>query len=330
MLELTEKEIIEKWDPKDTIKVSICCITYNQEMYIKRALDSFLTQNTSFPFEIIIGDDASSDNTSKILDEYAKNYPKLITVISSPKNIGANANLLQVFNAAQGDYIALCEGDDFWCSEDKISIQYNTMLMDKNISFSFHSAYINKTLSPIKYTKNKSYFTVEDIIKNSQDQFCPTASYMFKRNVVKVLPPWFKNASIGDYYIEIYSLTLGVGLYIDKPMCVYQQMAVNSWSASISNNLEKLIKSRSSIIEHDYLTKKDFPLLKSLIDDRICRTYYIIAKECLLKKEYAKFDFYLNKLKNKRIPSDIKNNTKLFLFFRKKTKKINKFNKNKN
>ncbi|MEX6137041.1 hypothetical protein [Providencia hangzhouensis] len=107
---------------------------------------------------------------------------------------------------------ALCEGDDFWCSEDKISIQYNTMLMDKNISFSFHSAYINKTLSPIKYTKNKSYFTVEDIIKIVRTIFVQLLHICLNVNVVKVLPPWFKNASIGDYYIEIYSLTLGVGL----------------------------------------------------------------------------------------------------------------------
>lgn len=186
MLELTEKEIIEKWDPKDTIKVSICSITYNQEMYIKRALDSFLTQNTSFPFEIIIGDDASSDNTSKILDEYAKNYPKLITVISSPKNIGANANLLQVFNAAQGDYIALCEGDDYWSSENKIDIQYNEMIKNKEVSFSFHSAYINNLQSPIKYKKEKKFFTVDDVLLNHYDQFAPTASYMFKRDIIKI------------------------------------------------------------------------------------------------------------------------------------------------
>ncbi|EPC2529538.1 glycosyltransferase [Providencia stuartii] len=317
MLELTEKEIIEKWDPKDTIKVSICCITYNQEMYIKRALDSFLTQNTSFPFEIIIGDDASSDNTSKILDEYAKNYPKLITVISSPKNIGANANLLQVFNAAQGDYIALCEGDDYWSSENKIDIQYNEMIKNKEVSFSFHSAYINNLQSPIKYKKEKNFFTVDDVLLNHYDQFAPTASYMFKRDIVKILPSWFKNASIGDYYIEIYALNIGLGLYIDKPMSVYQQMAINSWSTTTNKNIDKFIVTRLNMIKYDELTKNDFPLLYNMIDERITRNYYIISRQCLIMKKYNLFNKYLREIKNRRMPRDIRYSYILFYILRK-------------
>ncbi|HGM9781660.1 TPA: glycosyltransferase [Proteus mirabilis] len=317
MLELTEKEIIEKWDPKDTIKVSICSITYNQEMYIKRALDSFLTQNTSFPFEIIIGDDASSDNTSKILDEYAKNYPKLITVISSPKNIGANANLLQVFNAAQGDYIALCEGDDYWSSENKIDIQYNEMIKNKEVSFSFHSAYINNLQSPIKYKKEKKFFTVDDVLLNHYDQFAPTASYMFKRDIIKILPSWFKNASIGDYYIEIYALNIGLGLYIDKPMSVYQQMAINSWSTTTNKNIDKFIVTRLNMIKYDELTKNDFPLLYNMIDERITRNYYIISRQCLIMKKYNLFNKYLREIKNRRMPRDIKYSYILFYILRK-------------
>ncbi|ELZ5940614.1 glycosyltransferase [Providencia stuartii] len=314
---LTEKEIIEKWDPKDTIKVSICCITYNQEVYIKRALDSFLTQSTSFPFEIIIGDDASTDNTSKILNEYKNNFPNIIKIITSKENIGANANLLQVFNNAQGEYIAICEGDDYWCCENKLSIQYNEMVKDSRVSFSFHSAYINNTSSIVKYRKKKTFFTADDVIRNDYDQFSPTASYMFKRNVVKVLPTWFKNASIGDYYIEIYSMSIGIGLYIDKPMSVYQQMAINSWSVSTNKNIDKFIITRLNMIKHDELTKNDFPLLSDIIDRRITRMYYILSRQCLIMKRYDSFNEYLAKIKNKDIPKDIQRNYILFNYLKK-------------
>ncbi|MEY0243897.1 glycosyltransferase [Morganella morganii] len=317
MLELTEKEIIAKWDPKDTIKVSICCITYNQEMYIKRALDSFLTQNTSFPFEIIIGDDASIDNTSKILNEYKNKFPNIIKIITSKENIGANANLLQVFNNAQGEYIAICEGDDYWCCKNKLSIQYNEMIKDSRVSFSFHSSYINNTSSIVKYRKKKNFFTADDVIRNDYDQFSPTASYMLKRNVVKVLPTWFKNASVGDYYIEIYSMSIGIGLYIDKPMSVYQQMAINSWSVSTSKNIDKFIITRLNMIKHDELTKNDFPLLSDIIDIRITRNYYIISKQCLIMKKYNLFNKYLREIKNRRMPKDIRYSYILFYILRK-------------
>lgn len=316
-MELTEKDIISKWDSKEKIKVSVCCITYNQEMYIERAINSFLIQKTNFPFEIIIGNDASTDNTSKILEKYKKKFPSIIKIITTSKNIGANKNLIQVFEEAQGDYIAICEGDDYWSSENKIDIQYNEMIKNKEVSFSFHSAYINNLQSTIKYKKEKKFFTVDDVLLNHYDQFAPTASYMFKRDIVKILPSWFKNASIGDYYIEIYALNIGLGLYIDKPMSVYQHMAINSWSTTTNKNIDKFIVTRLNMIKYDELTKNDFPLLYNMIDERITRNYYIISRQCLIMKKYNLFNKYLREIKNRRIPRDIRYSYILFSIFRK-------------
>lgn len=103
----------------ESIKVSVCCITYNQEKYICKALDSFVSQKTNFKFEILVHDDASTDSTSAIIKEYEEKYPELVKGIYEEENQylkGAKVSFL-LYPYAKGDFIALCEGDDFWCDE---------------------------------------------------------------------------------------------------------------------------------------------------------------------------------------------------------------------
>ena len=92
-------------------KVSVVSITYNPEAYIRDALDGFLAQQTDFPFEVIIADDASTDRTPAILREYAERHPAVIRPILRPENVGITANLTVALTAARGQYLALCEGD---------------------------------------------------------------------------------------------------------------------------------------------------------------------------------------------------------------------------
>src|SRR6056297_2037532 len=106
--------------------VSICCITYNHEKYIADALDSFLMQKTNFPFEIIIHDDASTDATPKIIDRYAKQYPKIIKPIYQSENqFSKGRKPLRdfVLPLIRGKYMATCEGDDFWIDDKKLEKQ---------------------------------------------------------------------------------------------------------------------------------------------------------------------------------------------------------------
>lgn len=100
----------------DKLMVSICCITYNHEKYISEALESFLMQKTSFKYEILIHDDASTDNTAKIIREYEKKFPEIIKPIYQIENQyskGNKINLVYNFPRAKGKYIAICEGDDY-------------------------------------------------------------------------------------------------------------------------------------------------------------------------------------------------------------------------
>ncbi len=125
--------------------ISVLVITYNHENFIKDCLESILSQKVDASMEILIGDDASTDNTPQILLNYYKKYPNIIKLILRRKNIGAAANIVDLLKKAKGDYIAFCEGDDFWISTDKLSMQlkffqkssyvgvvHNVLLVDEN------------------------------------------------------------------------------------------------------------------------------------------------------------------------------------------------------
>ena len=124
MINITEKEIMKNWkgDTNNPV-VSVCCITYNHEKYINEAIDSFLMQETDFPFEIVIGEDCSTDNTRKIVEKYKEMYPNIIKLIISDNNVGMQANGQRTMDACKGEYIAACEGDDYWMDAEKLQIQ---------------------------------------------------------------------------------------------------------------------------------------------------------------------------------------------------------------
>lgn len=118
--------------------VSICCITYNHEPFIANAIEGFLMQKTVYPYEIIIGDDYSTDKTREIIESYAKHHPELIKIITSDRNVGVIANENRVLTEAKGKYIAFCEGDDFWTNASKLQKQVEFLEKHPEFSVSFH------------------------------------------------------------------------------------------------------------------------------------------------------------------------------------------------
>jgi len=120
-----EKKILDQWEKYYKPLVSINCITYNHEKYIKDALDGFLIQKTDFPFEILVHDDASTDGTADIIREYEKQYPNIIKPIYQSVNQHSQGQKCSLFNfeRAQGEYFAYCEGDDYWTDSFKLQKQ---------------------------------------------------------------------------------------------------------------------------------------------------------------------------------------------------------------
>lgn len=125
--------------------VSICCITFKHEKYIRECLDGFIMQKTTFPFEVIVHDDASPDKTADIIREYEAKYPDIIKPIYQTENQHSKkikSLWKHVFPRVRGKYIAICEGDDFWTSPDKLQKQYDFMEANPDYSLCMHGRYI--------------------------------------------------------------------------------------------------------------------------------------------------------------------------------------------
>lgn len=233
------------------MKVSICCITYNHEKFIEATVDSFLMQETAFDYEIIISDDNSKDNTPKILSGYKIKYPGKIKIMLNGPNIGMIPNFVQALNNCSGEYIAICDGDDYWTDKSKLQEQVNFLDAHKDHVISSHSTMVlNKDkqyLYPpnVPYVKKKLHntFTVSDYIQNF---FCHSSSIVFRRNILKPFPDWYKNVFSGDGFLVLLLALEGKIHYLNKSLSVYRY---NNYSISnyvslieINKNFEKHLK----------------------------------------------------------------------------------------
>ena len=120
------------------VKVSVHMITYNHERFIAQAIEGVLMQQTDFAVELVIGEDCSTDGTRAIVRRYGERYPERIRLLLQERNLGARANALATLNACRGQYIALCEGDDYWTDPTKLQKQVDFLESHPECSLCFH------------------------------------------------------------------------------------------------------------------------------------------------------------------------------------------------
>ncbi len=126
-------------------------ITYNHSAYVAQAIDGILMQQADFDFELVIGEDFSTDNTRAICEDYASKYPQIIKLLPAEKNLGMMPNFVRTLKACKGLYVALCEGDDYWTDKNKLKIQIENLQKNSKYSFSFQ----NKEMKDILNFFNK-------------------------------------------------------------------------------------------------------------------------------------------------------------------------------
>jgi glycosyltransferase involved in cell wall biosynthesis len=276
--------------------VSICCITYNHENYIREAIESFLMQETDFPFEVIIHDDASTDSTADIIREYEEKYPDIIIPIYQTENQhskGKRATLF-TFKAARGKYIALCEGDDYWIDPLKLQKQVTEMEKHPECYISFHPA-IRRWVGEsgrdeiyCLYSDKITIFSTEEVILG-RGGFMPTASIVLHKSAIPRIISFFdiaKEAPVGDYYMQVIGAEHGGALYLSDIMSVYRSGVPGSWSVRSIKDPSHIMRSRfhSYTICYDKLdvfTQKSYSelfhtLKKKLYSDLIRSLYYDI------------------------------------------------------
>lgn len=234
------------------IMVSVSCITFNHEAYIARALDSFLMQKTDFPFEILVYDDASTDRTQEIIREYEKRYPQIIKPYYQTENQYSKGkyNVEGFFNypRAEGKYIAMCDGDDYWTDEHKLQLQVDYMEAHPECAMCLHSARIETQEKAIQSLVIRPYrkdrlISAEEVIDKPSNY--PTASLLFRTEYTKDLQDYYYVSPVGDIPIQIHMAAKGTVYYMDRSMSVYRQGVSVSWSA-----LMKQGNYKQNLIDH--------------------------------------------------------------------------------
>lgn len=273
--------------------VSICCITYNHEPYIEDALEGFLIQETDFPFEILIHDDASTDRTAEIIREYVNKYPKIIKPILQKINqysLGRKINSEFNFSRVKGEFTAICEGDDYWIDSNKIQKQVDLMRAHPNISLIFHTATVQNfdALSKAEITKshaagvwpkNKWFY--------EGGSSAPTASMLFRFEHVKNLPDWYFKSPVGDMPTKLILAEKGDIYFLNEVMCIRRLGVPNSWNKRVRNNPEK---------ETDYLNSM-IKMLESYNNYSKKKWNESVQKQIaiyIIKKNHIGIDGYVN------------------------------------
>lgn len=203
--------------------VSVCMITYNHESYIAQAIEGILMQKTDFQFELIIGEDFSTDKTRNICLDYERKFSGKICILQGKKNLGMIPNFIKTLDECRGKYIAICEGDDYWIDTEKLQKQVDFLESNHDFSMCFHKVEVKYENDEAKnYISNpyqKEISTFEDL---AEGNFIHTLSCLFRNNLFDEFPAWLKTSPVGDYPLHLLNAQFGKIKFFDDVMGVYR------------------------------------------------------------------------------------------------------------
>ena len=209
--------------------VSVCLITFNHKKYIREAIESVVSQETEVPFEIVIGDDCSTDGTQDIVLELQRKYSGKIRVLTASQNLGKHTrngrlNFIRTFRACRGKYIALLDGDDYWSSICKIQRQFDAMESHESWVACFHQTRMvheNAKMNSIDIpgSKGKREYSLADIMSGN---VIATASMMIRNGIVCEFPQWYYDIAIGDWPLYVLHARHGKIGFLNEMMAVHR------------------------------------------------------------------------------------------------------------
>lgn len=248
---------------RNTPKVSVLMLTYNQEKYIDEAIRSVMLQKTNFPFELIIGNDASTDRTGAICSAWKERYPEQIILFNREQNLGLQQNFIQTYAHCRGEYIAICEGDDFWTDKHKLQKQADFLDTHPDYSTCFHRVINYYEDKGTKSLSNGGQKRDTDILDLARSNYISNVSSMFRHGLFGPLPEWFAEVSTYDYAIHLLDAQYGKIHYMPKPMAVYRQHGSAIWSeAGTDKKLNIALKIRELLLEY---FKENRPVYDTLL-----------------------------------------------------------------
>lgn len=268
--------------------VSVFCSVYNHEKFIAQCLDSLVNQKTSFVYEIIVKDDASTDGTGDIIRAYSEKYPeKIVPLIFSENHVQRGLGHIafeKAFGMMRGKYIAMCEGDDFWTDENKLQKQVDFMESHPECSLCGHAAYYADENGQLiegdcfRYKDHSCGLTTEEVISSWTMATC---SLLYRKSCrTDVTFPFQGSCLNSDYALMVYMALKGRVYYLDELMCAYRISCSGSITQKQRQNREYYKKRRL-----------EYAAMLDRIDDYSGKKYTEVITR---RKRRTLFDLYLD------------------------------------
>ena len=270
--------------------VSVSITAYQHAAFIRQAIESVLVQETTFPFEILLGEDGSTDGTREICKEYAAKYPDVIRlflhdrsqVIFIDGKPTGRFNLLHNMSQAKGKYMALLDGDDFWKDPHKLQEQVDLMELHQDWSFCFHDLILVDTngqdlQTDILPDAMKRELNYEELAA-AYYPCPPTSTILYRRSALPEIPPYFKTSRNLDILLTIQLSKNGNGGYLPGKRSAYRRHAGGIWSGQT-----RLYKAQNNIRIRKHVIQEFQPSVVQHHIEVIIDNYLLILKLLLAK-----------------------------------------------
>ena len=268
--------------------VSVIMMAYNHETYIAQAIEGVVRQQCNFPIELLIGEDCSTDRTRGICVEYQKRYPKLIRLITAETNVGMHKNTFRLLGRSKGRYVAICEGDDYWCDKRKLEKQVRMLDSHPGMNLCFSrvgvcQGHSEKVITEWYPRREKQCYALEDFISGRVTGV--TCTVCFNREVVSTLPSFIEAGAMTDWPLLVLALVTGYAGYIPEMLAVYRMHPNGAWSSATPERRYDGFKTINRLLRMHLGTK-----YYGCFDTSLAKAYCIYAeKSCVEGGKYGLF-----------------------------------------
>lgn len=270
------------------MKVSVSVTTYNHEPFIAQALDSVLMQETDFEYELLVGEDDSSDRTREIVRAYGERYPERIRLfLNDRENViyvdgrpTGRWNFVNNLKHTRGQYVALLDGDDYWTTPYKLQKQANFLDMHPECALCFHGVtkqYEEGAVRPRREVQPTytDFYTLEDLLERN---FIRTCSVMYRNHLFGDFPDWFYITPTGDWPLHILNAQHGRIGYLDEVMAVHRVHGGSVWSP------RSVVERRKGIIRTLRILRRNLPEHAHKLDQSIARWHFRVLSALGLER----------------------------------------------
>lgn len=270
------------------LKVTVAIITYNQKDFVGKAIESAVNQVTDFEYEILVGDDLSTDGTREVILEYQRRYPDKVVPVLHTKNLGQNGffNTVETLKLAKGRYIAPMDGDDYWTDSSKLQVMADHLDRHPEQSACFHNALVTHDDGTPSYELNepdqKPIVKLEDLIGDNEVWFIATSAVLFKGDLM-YYPEWFRKSSSGDIPRYIILAKQGPIGYVPRLMSVYRK---NRGGVSNKDHYRDARFLRNRIMMYEGIDRESDYQFTHLARKNIARYYRMMLDARQYSKSY--------------------------------------------